>query len=102
VILTEMGILTSQPGKVVGLWLTVRTVSSWDFFFEDATYANTHNQETSGQRWMEQQYDNNWGVMKKQGEKAEGFVDGFPTRNCLQGYRWKPADAKRQVIRNGW
>jgi len=28
--------------------------------------------------------------------KAESLVDGFPARNCLQGSRWKPTDAKRQ------
>jgi len=43
-----------------------------------------------------------WGIMRVQGEKAEGLVDGFPTRNCLQRSRWIPADAKRQVIQNVW
>ena len=35
-------------------------------------------------------------AMQRRSVKAEGLVDGFPTRNRLQGSRWKPADAKRQ------
>ena len=91
-------ILTFQTGKVVGLRLDCTDSEFSRQCVKDAMYANEHNQ-TSGQRWLERRrkrrrwrYD---GVRRRcamtteerRSVKAEGLVDSFPTRNCLQGSR---------------
>ena len=103
-----VNLLTFQTGKVVGLRLDCTDREFSRQCVEDAMYANKHNQ-TSGQRWLERQRKRRrWRYNEvrrrctmtteeeRRNVKAEGLVDGFPTRNCLQGSRWKPADAKRQ------
>ena len=90
--------MTSQTGKVVGLRLNCTDREFSRQCVEDAMYANKHNQ-TSGQRWLERQqkqqqyrYDEvrrqcTMTMEERRSVKAEGLVDGFPTRNCLQGSR---------------
>ena len=93
-----VNLLTSQTGKVVGLRLDCTDHEFSRQCGEDAMYANEHNQ-TSGQRWLEQRrkqrrwrYDEvrrrcTMTTEVRRSVKAEGLVDGFPTRNRLQGSR---------------
>jgi len=91
-------LLTSQTGKVVGLRLDCTDCEFSRQCVEDAMYANEHNQ-TSGQRWLERRrkqrrwrYDEvrrrcTMTTEERRSVKAEDLVDGFPTRNRLQGSR---------------
>ena len=93
-----VNLLTFQTRKVVGLKLNCTDREFSRQFVEDAMYANEHNQ-TSGQRWLERQRkQRQWRYNKvrqqctmtteeRRNVKAEGLVDGSPTRNCLQGSR---------------
>jgi len=93
-----VNLLTSQTGKVVGLRLNCTDREFSRQCVEDAMYANKHKQ-TSGQRWLEQRRKRRrWRYVEvrrrctmtteeKRSVKAEGLVDGFPTRNRLQGSR---------------
>ena len=97
-LLKALYVLTFQTGKVVGLRLDCTDHEFSRQCVEDAMYANKHNQ-TSGQRWLERQrkqrrwrYDEvrRQCTMTTEGRRsvtAEGLVDGFPTRNRLQGSR---------------
>ena len=98
-LLKALYVLTFQRGKVVGLRLDCTDREFSRQCVEDAMYANKHNQ-TSGQRWLErQQKRQRWRYNEvrrrctmtteeeRRNEKAEGLVDGFPTRNRLQGSR---------------
>jgi hypothetical protein len=91
-------ILTFQTRKVVGLKLNCTDCEFSRQCVEDAMYANEHNQ-TSGQRWLERRrkrqqwrYDEvrrrcTMTTEENRSVRAEGLVDGFPTRNRLQGSR---------------
>jgi len=93
-----VNLLTSQTGKLVGLRLNCTDCEFSRQCVEDAMYANKHNQ-TSGQRWLERRRKRQrWRyhevrrrctmtTEERRSVKAEGLVDGFPTRNFLQGSR---------------
>ena len=93
-----VNLLISQTGKVVGLRLDSTDREFSRQCVEDAMYANEHNQ-TSGQRWLEQRRKRRrWRynevrqrctmtTEERRSVKAEDLVDGFPTRNRLQGSR---------------
>ena len=91
-------LLTFQTRKVVGLRIDCTDREFSRQCVEDAMYANKHNQ-TIGQRWLERRRKRRqWRynevrrrctmtTEERRSVKAEGLVDGFPTRNRLQGSR---------------
>jgi hypothetical protein len=93
-----VNLLTSQTGKVVGLRLDCTDREFSIQCVEDAMYANEHNQ-TSGQRWLERRRKRRrWRynevrrrcrltTEERRSVKVDDLVDGFPTRNRLQGSR---------------